>query len=217
MIIVIRIKKIYFYILLVIILIFSLVLVFKDSIRACFKISYRRYYNISISSTEVEKMEKNLNIIQLDYKWKENLNMNNKPNKIIIHHAALGKVSPEEINEFHKSKGWKGIGYNFYISKDGSIYAGRPESSEGAHTIGENSRSIGICLEGNFQKEEVTEAELNSLINLSLYISLKYDIYKILGHKEVYNTLCPGKKFPLEEVKKIIIKDIKEYKSLEIK
>ncbi|MFU7514886.1 peptidoglycan recognition family protein [Clostridium sp. HCS.1] len=217
MIIIIRVKKVYIYILLFLVLIFSLAIFFKDSIREYFKISYRKYYNIHISTAEINEMEKSLNIMKVDYNWKENLNMNNKPNKIIIHHTALAKASPEEINEFHKSKGWKGIGYNFYISKNGTIYEGRPEGSEGAHTLGENSSSIGICLEGNFEDEEVKEAQLKNLINLSLYISLKYDIYKIIGHKEVYSTLCPGEKFPLEEVRKMIVKNIKKYKRLEIK
>jgi len=207
-----RVKRVYFYILFFIIIFILLIFILRNNIREYFKISYRNYYNIDININEINEMKNTLDIVDIDYKWNGDLIKNNRPRKIIIHHSAREEWSPEEVNKYHKSKGWKGIGYNFYIRKDGTIYYGRPEDSEGAHTIGENNNSIGICLEGNFEEEEVSEKQLDSLLNLSLYISLKYDIYKIMGHKEAYETLCPGKKFPLENVKVEIRNNIKEYK-----
>lgn len=211
MIITIKIKKLYIYILLLILINFLLGLIFRNNIREAFKISYRKYYNIDISSDKMNEIRNQLEILDIDYKWKEDLTINNSPDKIIIHHSARREWSPEDINDYHKSKGWKGIGYHFYIRKDGIIYSGRPENSEGAHTKGENNSSIGICLEGNFEDEEVTEKQIDSLLNLSVYISLKYDIYKIIGHKDMSETLCPGKNFPLEYVKNRLIKYLKEY------
>lgn len=195
--------------------IFIIVILSKESLRNYFKISYRNFYHINISDGDLNSLEKDLNIIKIDYKWKEGLELSNKPNKIIYHHSARSEWSPEEVNEYHKSKGWKGIGYNYYIRKDGSIYSGRPENAEGAHTKGENNSSIGICLEGNFEDENPTEKQLESLSKLSLYISLKYNIYKIIGHKDVYRTLCPGKNFPIEEIRNEVINLIKNYNKKE--
>ena len=210
MIIVINIKKTYRYILIPIIILL-LLFVFRHNIREYFMVSYRKYYNITISASEINEMKNELNIININYDWDGELIKNNKPNKIIIHHSAISELTPEEINDYHKSRGWTGIGYNYYIRKDGTIYSGRPENSEGAHTKGENSNSIGICLEGNFEEEEVNEMQMESLLNLSYYISLKYDIYKIMGHKDAYETLCPGRNFPLKYVKNKVINYIKEY------
>ncbi|WP_195263995.1 peptidoglycan recognition family protein [Clostridium sp. 1001275B_160808_H3] len=194
---------------------FIILILCRENIRNYFKISYRYFYNIDISYNDLNLLEKDLNTIYIDYKWKESLELTNNPNKIIYHHSARSKWSPEEINEYHKSKGWKGIGYNYYIRKDGSIYSGRPENAEGAHTKGENNSSIGICLEGNFEEEYPTGEQLESLYNLSLYISLKYDIYKIIGHRDVYSTLCPGKNFPLEDTRDKVINLIKNYNKKE--
>lgn len=181
----------------------------RDKIREGLRISYRKYYNINLSDENIDSLKNGLNIIYLDYEWKEELNYINKPDKIIYHHSARDYWSPEGINEYHKARGWSGIGYNYYIRKDGSIYGARPENSEGAHTKGENSKSIGICLEGNFQEGELTKEQVDSLINLSVYISLKHDIYKIIGHKDVYETLCPGENFPIKEIKNKVIREIK--------
>ncbi|WP_288222291.1 peptidoglycan recognition family protein [uncultured Clostridium sp.] len=196
----------------VVIIIILLVVILRDYIREGLRIDYKRYYNVKVLNEDIEELKKNLSIIDLNYDWNENLTFNNNPNKIIYHHCARSYWSPEDINEYHKAKGWKGIGYNFYIRKDGDIYSGRPENSEGAHTKGENSKSIGICLEGNFEEDKLTKEQIESLINLSIYISLKYDIYKIVGHKDVYETLCPGKNFPLKDIKTQVIKGMKNYK-----
>lgn len=212
MFIVLKIKKIYIVLIFILFTSALFAFIFRDNVRECLKISYRKYYNIKIDNEVIEDMKNNLNIIDIDYNWTEDLILNNNPNKIIYHHAARSEWSPEGINEFHKAKGWKGIGYNYYIRKDGTIYSGRSENSEGAHTRGENNNSIGICLEGNFEEEELTKEQINSLVNLSLYISLKYDIYKIMGHRDAYETLCPGKNFPIDEIRDNVVNLLKNTK-----
>lgn len=47
-------------------------------------------------------------------------------------------------------KGWKDIGYNFLVGEDGNIYEGRGWGKHGAHSTPYNSKSIGICMIGNF-------------------------------------------------------------------
>ena len=209
MFIAIKIKKGIVIVCIAIVVVVLLTLLFKENIRESFKVSYRKFYSANVSDEEIINLTKDLNIKKLDYKWTEDLTFNNEPRKIIFHHAARSTWDPYGINEFHKSKGWKGIGYNYYIRKDGTIYLGRDEGAEGAHTKGENNSSIGICLEGNFEEENLTSEQLISAEKLSYYLVLKYDIYQVIGHKDAYETLCPGKNFPLEDIKDKILINIK--------
>ena len=75
---------------------------------------------------------------------------------IVLHHAA-GNGSVKQIHDYHKNtKGWSGIGYHFYVRKDGTVWRGRPENTVGAHTVNYNAVSIGICFEGNFENEQMS-------------------------------------------------------------
>lgn len=172
--------------------------------------SYKDIYNANITVEEIENMQKSLNIHYLRYEWSEELEVDNEPTKLVYHHTAIKNISPEDINKLHKNKGWKGIGYHYYIRKDGTIYKGREDDAEGSHVKGYNKESIGICVEGNFQEEYLSDEQIESLKKLSLYICLKYNIKDILPHKELGKTLCPGKNFPLEEIKNDVIKEIKK-------
>ena len=54
--------------------------------------------------------------------------------RIVLHHAA-GRGSVEDIHKSHLNNGWSGIGYHFYIRRDGNIYQGRPLDNIGAHCL----------------------------------------------------------------------------------
>jgi N-acetylmuramoyl-L-alanine amidase. len=45
---------------------------------------------------------------------------------------------------------WNDIGYNFVVGEDGNVYEGRGWGYVGAHAPNYNSRSIGICIIGDF-------------------------------------------------------------------
>lgn len=203
------IRRIIFFLCLIIALIlfmnFMLSLLVKED-------SYRGIYKKSISERELKEMEKSLNIREVKYNWAEGLKEGNMPKRLIIHHSATeNEESPEEIHKFHLEKGWSGIGYHFYIRKDGTIYRGRDENFIGSHAKTANYNTLGICLEGNFEKEGLKEEQKKSLINLGFYLSLKYPIKDILPHRDVVDTLCPGSLFPLETIKNEIINYIKYF------
>ena len=191
--------------------IFATINYYKYDILKFYKISYREIYGKNLSYEDINNLRESMDIKEIKYEWGEELEYNNKPTKIIYHHSASFSRSAESIHEFHKGKGWSGIGYQYYIRKDGTIYSGRPENADGAHTIGENKTSIGICVEGNFEEEEITKKQVNSLYKLSLYIALKYDIYKIIGHGDAGETLCPGENFPLETMRETVIQGVENY------
>ena len=125
-----------------------------------------------------------------------NMNLRSKVLEyIVIHHtASTAKETVEQIHNFHiNNNGWAGIGYHFYIRKDGTIYKGRPEKYVGAHCENYNSVSLGICLEGNFEIETPTEKQLTSLSELIQYLKKKYGNVQIVGHRDLNATACPGK------------------------
>lgn len=137
----------------------------------------------------------------MHYTWAEELNYKNKPEMLIIHHTADSGITPERMNEIHIENGWAGIGYHFYIRTDGTIYRGRPENAVGAHAKKNNKNSIGIALEGNFEKDNPTEAQMKSLVKLSADMIIKYNLNDVLGHRDVYETLCPGENLSIEDLK----------------
>ncbi|PRR79714.1 peptidoglycan recognition protein family protein [Clostridium vincentii] len=140
-------------------------------------------------------------IMEITYNWAQPLSYDLNPNMIVYHHTVKTDLTPQRIDELHKERGWSGVGYHFYIRKDGTIYRGRPENAIGSHAQGVNARAFGISLEGNFNNEYLTMQQKDSLIALSKYLMNKYNITDLKRHKDVRNTECPGVNFPFEEIK----------------
>lgn len=123
--------------------------------------------------------------------------------EIILHHAEAKSASVEDINRWHLARGWNGIGYHYYIRKDGSVYRGRPEWAIGAHAEPHNSVSIGICCEGSYMTETMPAAQMDSLKALLREVQGRYGgKLRLLRHKDVNSTDCPGTRFPWAEAQK---------------
>ena len=70
---------------------------------------------------------------------------------IIIHCSATcegSSLSVEELEKMHRRRGFRGIGYHYYIRRDGTVTNTRPLEVIGAHCKGNNAHSVGICYEG---------------------------------------------------------------------
>ncbi|MEG2527164.1 MAG: peptidoglycan recognition family protein, partial [Oscillospiraceae bacterium] len=80
------------------------------------------------------------------------------------------------------------------------IYRGRPENMRGGHTTNWNYCSIGICFEGNFEAENMSDAQLTAGQELVADIVSRYPSIIIGRHSEFGQTSCPGKNFPFEFV-----------------
>ena len=143
-----------------------------------------------------------MKIVENNFKF-GTMDIRNTTEQIVCHHSGVTVLqSVEIIHDYHKNtKGWAGIGYHFYVRKDGSIYRGRPENTVGAHAVGANYNSIGICFEGNFSKEEMGQPQLKAGQELIAYLKEKYNISKIVGHKNVDTSECPGNNFPMDELR----------------
>jgi N-acetylmuramoyl-L-alanine amidase len=129
----------------------------------------------------------------------------NIPKYLIVHHTGGTDANPladtsnhtaKDVDAWHKAKGWDGIGYNWYIEKSGLLKKGRDEDKTGAHAIGYNDKSIGICLAGNFDATMPTEAQKLTLAGLLRDKMNQYSIPKenIVPHRKFATKTCYGKK-----------------------
>ena len=141
-----------------------------------------------------------MKINEVKYQWAGELQKRNKTDLIVLHHAEASSCSAQNIHNWHLSNGWIGIGYHFLVRKDGSIYAGRPEWALGAHAKGYNDKSIGICFEGKFNKEMMSETQIKVGKELVEYLKKKYQITNVKRHSDLMVTDCPGSNFPFERI-----------------
>ncbi|MEG2786463.1 MAG: N-acetylmuramoyl-L-alanine amidase [Romboutsia sp.] len=128
----------------------------------------------------------------------------NKPNKIIIHHPEwYGDI--QGLNSMMRTMGFTMVGYNYYVRKDGSVWQGRPVNVTSGNCYGQNNHSIGVCFEGNYDKDaSMPSAQFNAGVELIKYLENEYNIHEVNGHKHYYNTDCPGRNFPLSRMLKAV-------------
>ena len=148
-----------------------------------------------------------MKINDVTYKWNGALSKRRSTTRIILHHAAASKCTAQQIHSWHLANGWVGIGYHFFVRKDGSIYRGRPEDTVGAHARNNNYDSIGVCFEGNFMTETMGDAQRKAGQELVAYLEDKYGITKVQKHSDVNATGCPGTHFPFKEVSEGVAAD----------
>lgn len=113
---------------------------------------------------------------------------------IILHHQCGSGQTVQQIHDYHKNKmHWAGIGYHYFIDFDGNIHQGRPVEYIGSHCAGNNSKSIGVCFEGDFRKDKPTNEQLQSCKELIKFIEQKIlnRTCKVLNHNDLYKTACP--------------------------
>jgi N-acetylmuramoyl-L-alanine amidase len=137
---------------------------------------------------------------------------------IVLHHSATESGSVPAIHAEHRQrmdvygKPWLGIGYHFVIGNghgqpDGQVAATFrwEQQLHGAHSGNAtyNARGIGICLIGNFENSPPSPKQMRSLKTLVHTIARRHEIPQanIIGHSSVKATACPGKLFPLEQIR----------------
>lgn len=111
---------------------------------------------------------------------------------LVVHCTATRlsqRVSVEDIDRWHKAQGWSGIGYHWYVDRDGHIFPGRSEREAGAHVIGYNHCSIGICYEGGLDEQgnsadTRTPAQKAALLFIIKDLKQSYPNAVILGHRD---------------------------------
>ena len=145
-----------------------------------------------------------------EFKFREDLLTRKKTRYIVVHHVGKrGAFSVEDIHKMHLDRKCNppmaGIGYHYYIRKNGEIYEGRPRWKKGAHVNDKvhhyNSVSVGICFEGDFNYDKMEDKQLEVSIMLLSVLSLAYGNAEICTHHHLDSRRdCPGKNFPIQKL-----------------
>ena len=129
-----------------------------------------------------------------------------KINRVFIHCSAASRksVDAEEVDLWHRQRGWSEIGYHYFIKSDGTLEKGRSLERTPAAQRWHNRHTIAICLNG-LKKSDFNGKQFATLKILCSRINKLYN-GKITfhGHSEVANKACP-----VFDYKKVLLLDRK--------
>jgi hypothetical protein len=171
--------------------------------------------------------EKPLGVLQSE--WRQGLpeprpNRTGSPTRhIVLHHSGADNFRDNYTDVvrayylFHvEGNQWSDIGYNYLIDPNGILYYGRDpldsgydqDEVRGAHFCGKNENTMGVCIIGNYDDTEPTQASLSKLIELLVWKVAKDgfdflgnsphpyptgpDLLHFASHNLGCSTLCPG-------------------------
>ena len=125
--------------------------------------------------------------------------------RIIIHCSATPPhldIGAGDIRRWHtapqpRGNGWKDIGYHYVIRLDGTLETGRPIEQAGAHTVGQNRDTVGVCYVGGVDqagkaKDTLLSAQLRTLEELVHDLRERFGPLPIFGHNDFANKACPS-------------------------
>lgn len=143
------------------------------------------------------------------------------PKKVIIHHSATqdtGTLSWDAIRRYHvEHNGWSDIGYHAGIEQVQGhpvCLFGRPDVLPGAHTIGENGRSLGFVFVGDYDVVEPSHVILRTaarrvLAPWLLRFGLRPD--HVVPHSDFAYKTCPGSRFDMDKLRYFIRLEMEAY------
>ena len=131
--------------------------------------------------------------------------------RIFIHCSDSWWGTSDVICEWHRARGWRGVGYHFTVNngfptykswvdykyqleRDGLIEVGRDIRFTGAHVFGHNLDSIGICLIGRrlFSYKQLSKLTEHVHLLCNQY-KIPMDREHIKGHYELDSgKTCPN-------------------------
>lgn len=149
-----------------------------------------------------------------DYYWKEM-----RWRYIVVHHTASDIGNLDYYRSIHmRERGWSDIAYHFVINNGSyNTSVGQVEESDLWKTRSPhfstkvtylNYFGIAVVLVGNFEEHDIPTLQRESLVNFLARIANKYNIPtdRIVGHREVWPTACPGKHLNMVEIRKDVEK-----------
>lgn len=121
-------------------------------------------------------------------------------NHVIVHCAATKPsmdVGVREIRQWHKERGFLDIGYHFVIRRNGTIEDGRDVNQVGAHTVGQNETSVGVCLVGGVDDKlqpqaNFTPQQMDTLRKLLGDLKVLFPQAVVKGHRDFAAKACPS-------------------------
>ena len=124
--------------------------------------------------------------------------MSEKDNFLVHYHggkpaAQRGVMVPRNVEVIHLANGWAGVGYNFLVDMDGTIYEGRGWDGVGSQCPGFNRSGVGVYVAVGGDQVP-TQAALRSVR------ALRDELVRLrggagvreMGHRDGVATSCPG-------------------------
>lgn len=131
--------------------------------------------------------------------------------RIIFHHSLTTFGDVDLFRRYHiNHNGYEDIGYHYVIPEDGVIETGRNLSMVGAHCFGRNSKSIGVCLIGDFRYTEPSMRQLHSSQKLVHDLCRHYQrglLVQFHRPRIMWNA-CPGKKLDRVDFLEVMDREI---------
>lgn len=121
---------------------------------------------------------------------------------IVVHCTATRAdrgYTVEQLARDHRRRGFRTIGYHFYVRRDGTATQHRRLLEVGAHCRPWNRCSIGVCYEGGLDAtgkpaDTRTEAQRTRLAELLRLLRRAFPQAEIRGHRDMANATpkdCP--------------------------
>lgn len=111
---------------------------------------------------------------------------------------AKANLTVDDIRKMHLKRGMKDIGYHYVITRDGKVQQGRRLDQVGAHVMGFNSVSLGICMVGGIDskgkgEDNFTVDQYVALAELLIELKKTYPKAIVQGHRDFPNVAkeCP--------------------------
>lgn len=150
--------------------------------------------------------------------------------RVIVHHTvttngADPSASIRAIWQYHANTlGWGDIGYNYLVDAAGNIFQGRyfdpnvvasiKKDVVGGHAYGNNQGTSGIAALGDFTSDRPSDAMIDGIANIAAFKAANYSFNpsgigpagpNLIGHRDVYNTGCPGEQLyaRLQEIRNV--------------
>ncbi|KAL1489459.1 hypothetical protein ABEB36_014349 [Hypothenemus hampei] len=124
---------------------------------------------------------------------------------VVIHHSYRPlacetkndciKAMKSMQNYHQNNRLWNDIGYNFAAGGDSRIYVGRGWTAAGAHATNYNSKSIGICIIGDWEEQLPPEGQLKAvkeLVEMGVKNGYISKDYKLIGHRQIKSKFMPS-------------------------
>ena len=120
---------------------------------------------------------------------------------LVIHCSATRcdrEYTVEQMLRDHKARGFRTVGYHFYIRKNGIVTRHRGLLEVGAHARGFNRCSIGICYEGGLDEQgnpadTRTPQQKTALLELLWKLHRLFPAALVVGHRDLpgVKKACP--------------------------
>jgi hypothetical protein len=122
--------------------------------------------------------------------------------RITVHHTASALTDNTRVparilgyQSFHQDVGFVDLAYHMLIDANGNVYQARDSAIPGeTFTNYDPTGHFLPVLDGNFDEQEVPQAQYEALIDVVAWASVEFGVGvdTIAGHRDFAATACPG-------------------------